>query len=268
MKTTVRSVAVAFLVVCVGYYLWHGLTYAAPADAVVGDLPGWVGWQLALPILALTLVPMVFAFSGDGILPALTGRNSAAFRDALIGLGTVTAVRQTGLTLNDQPQLRIDLRVEGADGRVFDSTATLIVPLVELAAMRPGAVLAVRYLPDRTDKVEIDRSGDLAAAQRVMNAAMLRRGVTTETALDVAERGIAAQAVVQSLDATGEIRDGIGKLAIGLLVNRPDGGTFAARVQKFVPPASVSRVQVGRVVQVRYLPEREDELVLTLPVNS
>lgn len=268
MKNKVRAAAVGFLVLCVGYYLWHGLTYTAPPDSVIGDVSGWVGWQMALPIIALTIVPIIFAFSGDGILSALTGRNSAEFRNGLIGVGTVTAVHQTGLTLNDQPQLRLDLRVEGADGRTFDSTTKVIVPLVELASIRPGAVLPVRYLPDRTDKVEIDRSGDLAAAQRAMNGAMMRRGVTTEAALDIAERGIAAEAVVQSLDATGEIRDGTAKLALGLLVTRPGGGTFAARVEKFVPPANVPRVQVGRVVQVRYLPEREQELVIALPVNS
>lgn len=260
MQNIARSAAVAFLVLAVGYYLWHGLT----GD----DVFAWVGPQMALPIIGLTLVPIVFAFTGEGIMSAFTGRNSAAFRTGLVGLGTVTAVRQTGLTVNDQPQLRIDLAVEGVDGTTFDSHAKMIVPLTELALLRPGVVVPVRYLPGRTDKVEIDRSGDMSQAQNAMNEAMIRQGITTRDKLDIAARGITAQAVVQSLNVPGEIRNGHSKVNLGLAVTRPDGTTFTTTVDKFLAPGSVGYVQVGRIVTVHYLPEDEQEVVIAIPVNS
>jgi hypothetical protein len=268
MKSLIRSAAVAFLVLCVGYYLWHGLTYVSPPDDITDGVFAWVGWQMSLPIIAVTVTILAFAFTADGIMTAFTGHNSPAFRDGLIGLGTITAVGQTGLTVNDQPQLRLDLRVEGADGVLFDSSAKVIVALTELAALRPGIVVPVRYLPGRTDRVEIDRSGDPAAAQQVLNQSLVRQGITTAANLETARHGIATQAVVQSLEPTGEIRDGNAKLAIGLVVTRPDGGTFTAHVQKFLPPYAVAQVQIGRVVRVHYQPEHEDELVLALSVNQ
>ncbi|WP_067702964.1 hypothetical protein [Nocardia jejuensis] len=259
MKNQIRIAALVFLGLSVAYYLWHGLT----SD----DVFGWVGWQMALPIIACTVVPLAFAFTADGILPALTGHNSSEFRDAPMGLGTVVAVGQTGLTLNDQPQLRIEFSVEGVDGKTFRSLATMIVPLTEMALLRPGVVLPVRYLPGRTDRVQVDLSGDSSAAQDAMNAAMIRKGITTPAKLDIARRGTSAQAVVRSLSVPGEIRDGHPRLDLELVVTRPDGTAFVARTEKFLPPASVGLVQIGRVVAVNYLPENEQELVISLPVN-
>ena len=266
MKSKLRAAAVAFGILAIGYYLFYGLTYTP--DEFTGAMLGWVGPQMALPIIALTIVPIVFAFTGDGILEAFTGRNSSEFRDAAVGIGTITSFRQTGVSVNDQPQVKIAFRVEGADGKVFDSHAKMIVPLTELALLQPGVVLPVRYLPGRTDKVEVDRSGDMSAAQRAMNESMIRKGFTTKAKLDIAERGITAQAVVQSLAVPGEIRNGYSKIELGLVVTRPDGTTFTTSVDKFLPPASVAQVQVGRIIQVHYLPEHEQEVVIALQVNA
>ncbi|WP_067897532.1 hypothetical protein [Nocardia vaccinii] len=266
MTRRVRALVLIAAVAAVGYYLWHGLTYRS--DGLDGGAFGWVGWQMALPIIAITVVPIVFAFSGEGIAQAFTGRNSAEFRDGPVGIATVTSVRQTGVTINDQPQIRLELSVQGADGDTFDSQAAIIVPLTELALLRPGVVLPVRYVPGRTDRVEIDRSGDRAAMQNALNENMIRRGLTSRGKLDIAARGIAAQAVVQSLSVPGEIRDGYAKVVLGLAVTRPDGSTFSTHTEKFVPSAGVELVQIGRVVQVHYLPGAEEDVVLALPVES
>lgn len=267
MKTIVRSLAVAFFLFAFGYYLVHGLTYDGPT-AYGQDILAWVGPQMALPIIALTITPMAFAFTADSIVTGLTGRNTARFRGGQVGIGTVRAVRHTGVTLNDQPQLRIDLSVEGADGKTFDSTATLVVPLHEMSLLRPGVVLPVRYLPHRIDKVEIDLSGDHRAAQEAMYAADIRKGFTTRAKIDIAEHGIPAQGVVQTLSVTGEVRDGRPKVALGLIVTRPDGSTFSTRTEKYVPPTAVGEVQVGRVLRVHYLPQDESEVVISLPVGA
>ncbi|WP_067715783.1 hypothetical protein [Nocardia yamanashiensis] len=260
MTKNIRVAALALGGLAIAYYLWNGLT----SDSVFG----WVGWQLALPIIALTLIPIVFAFTGEGIMSAFTGLNSSEFRDGELGIGTVRAFAQTGLTVNDQPQIRLDMQVETQDGKTFDSHAKMIIPLTELALLRPGVVLPVRYLPGRTDRVEVDLSGDTDGAQEAMNASMIRKGFTTEAKLDIGRRGVPAQAVVRALSVPGEIRDGHSRLDLTLVVTRPDGSTFETRTEKFLPPASVAQVQVGRVVQVRYLPENEREVVLALPVNT
>ncbi|RMI33995.1 hypothetical protein [Nocardia stercoris] len=266
MASKIRIGTLVFAALAVGYYLYYGITYQP--DEFTGAMLGWVNWRMSLPIVALTIVPIVFAFSGEGIMSAFTGRNSAAFRDMPVGIATVRSVRQTGLTVNDQPQVRVELSVEGADGVRFDSHTKIIVPLTELALLRPGVVLPVRYQPGRTDKVEIDRSNDRNAMQQAVNESMIRRGLTSRRNLDIAASGVAARAVVQSLSVTGEIREGYTKVDLGLVVTRPDSSTFAARVQKFVPQGSIDHVQVGRIVQAHYLPGAEQDIVLALPLDA
>ncbi|GGK53450.1 hypothetical protein [Nocardia camponoti] len=266
MTKAIRTTTLVLSVAAIGYYLFYALTYTP--DPYTGSMLGWVGPHMALPIIALTIAPMVFAFTGNGIWEAFTGNNSSAFRDGAVGIGTIVSFRQTGLSVNDQPQVRIDLRVEGEDGKSFDSHAKLIVPLTELALLQPGVVVPVRYIPGRTDKVELDRSGDSRAAQRAMNESMIRKGITTRDKLDIAERGIAAQAVVRSLDVPGRIRGSYTEVVLGLVVTRPDGTTFETRVDKYLPPANIAQVQVGRIVSAHYLPENEREVVLALPMNA
>ena len=214
MKKIVRTAALVFLVGSAGYYLWYGLGDRGRSNYGI-DALSWVGPQMIWPIVAVSVVVVCFALTGDSVLAAFTGRNSAAFRQGAVGIGTVRSVRQTGMTLNDQPEVRIDLGVEGADGETFESHARMIVPLTELALLRPGVVLPVRYLPDRTDKVEIDRSGDMSTAQDALNRSMIREGITTPGKLDIAARGIPAPAVVQSLSVPGEIRNGNSKVELG-----------------------------------------------------
>ena len=267
MIRTLRTAALAGAALAIGWYLWHGLTYEPDSRYEPAEL-AWLNGFLALPIIALSLVVTVFAFTGSGIVTALTGRNTGEFRDAPLGLGTVRSFAHTGVTLNDQPQIRIEFSVEGAQGERFDATAKSVVPLTELALLAPGVVLPVRYRPDRPGVVELDLSGDSAAAQRVMNDSLIRKGFTTKAKVDIAARGIAAQAVVQSLTVPGEIREGYSKVAVGLVVTRPDGSTFDTVSEKFLPPTAIGNVQVGRIVTAHYLPENEKEIVLSIPVNA
>ncbi|MER8072920.1 hypothetical protein ABTZ59_32040 [Streptomyces sp. NPDC094034] len=265
MKKLIRIAALLFLLGSLGHYVRQGLGQRTDEGM---EFLAWVGPQMVAPIIALTVVPVVFAFTGDSVMTALSGRNSAAFRDGLVGVGTVTATRPTGASHNGQPELRIDLMVEGADGARFASCARAVVPMTDLALLKPGTMLPVRYLPGRTDRVELDRSGDFGKAQGAMNEAMIRQGVTTRESLEIAERGVVAQAVVRTLEVLGEIRDGNPKVLVGLAVTRPDGSTFTTEVAKFLPPRAVGQVQVGRVVNVHYLPQNESALVLALQANG
>ncbi|MBB5937944.1 hypothetical protein [Streptomyces zagrosensis] len=263
MIRVIRSAAWMFLIGSLGYYVWHGFN----GEPMEPGVPVWVGPQMIPLIIAVSLVPVVLAFTKDGVLSALTGKNSAAFRKGLVGVGTVKSASPTGTTINDQPELRVELSVRGAGGVTFESHAKMVVAITEVALLKPGTVLPVRYVPGRTDRVELDRSGDAAQAQAVLDQEQVRRGLTTPETLDVAERGTAAQAVVRSLDVSGVVRDGYPQLDITLVVTRPDGTTFETEVQKFLPPHAVQLVQVGRVIRVLYLPGDESRIALALPAN-
>lgn len=144
--------------------------------------------SIAISSIAFSVVSFV------GIRSAISGQNSRAFRDAPVGIGTIEGISQTGTYINEQPQVRIDLSVETADGKTFQSHAKLVVPLTDLGALRPGVVIPVRYLPDRPERVEIDLSADSAAGQEAYTQSLIRKGLTTPEMVAVARNGVRGMA--------------------------------------------------------------------------
>jgi hypothetical protein len=198
----------------------------------------------------------------------MSGQNSRAFRDAAIGIGTVEGVSQTGTYINEQPQVRIDLSVETADGETFQSHAKLIVPLTDLAAIRPGVVLPVRYLPDRLDRVELDLSADSAAAQEAYTQSMIRKGLTTPEMVAVARNGVRAQGVVRNMAVPGDVRHGWTRVVLDVAVTRPDGSMFTTETTKYMAPNEIGNIQVGKVLDVRYMPDNESVIAFSRPANA
>lgn len=79
----------------------------------------------------------------------------------------------------------------------------------------------------------------------------IRRGLTSRGKLDIGARGIATQAVVQSLSVPGEIRDGYAKVVLGLAVTRPDGSTFSTHTEKFVSARWARGAERDRIARRR-----------------
>src|SRR5690349_1620826 len=126
------------------------------------------------------VLPWFFAFRGRG--------GVRVPRNAPIGIGTVVWVRRTGLTVNDRPQLEIQLDVDTADGHRFRGVARALVDLTELGMVAPGATLPVRYRQD--GKVALATDASQAELQSVMNRVQLARGHIDAQGLRIAEHGV------------------------------------------------------------------------------
>lgn len=87
-------------------------------------------------------------------LSALTRQQAEAQRlmaTGLIGQATVEALRETGLTVNENPQLEFDLRVTVDGGAPYSVTHRQVVSRLVIANFQPGASIPVRIDPaDRT----------------------------------------------------------------------------------------------------------------------
>jgi hypothetical protein len=225
--------------------------------------PLFVTGMILLVIAGIAFVPSSVA----GIRSAISGQNSPAFRDAAIGIGTVKGVSETGTYINEQPQVRIDLSVEAADGKTFQSHAKLVVPLTDLALLRPGTTIPVRYLTDRVDRVEIDLSADSAAAQEVYTQSMIRKGLTTPEMVAVARNGVRAQGVVRNVTVPGDVRHGWTRMVLDVAVTRPDGSMFTTETTKFISPNEIGNIQVGKVLDVRYMPDNESVIAFSRAAN-
>jgi len=73
----------------------------------------------------------------------------------LVGTGTITAIRDTGVQVNYQPQFEIDLQIAVPDREPYIATIKQVVALSVLPQFQPGAVMPVRVDPDNPASVMI-----------------------------------------------------------------------------------------------------------------
>jgi hypothetical protein len=197
-------------------------------------------WLLVLVVLVL-----------NGCRPAWHDR---VMNDGVAARAVVTSLDQTGASLNDQPECDVALRVEPKDGPPFAATVRTYVLLTQLAELRPGAVVTVRFDPRDPAKVVIAGLGhaafDEAEARRMLEAreVMLR---------ELNEPGVAtqAEAIVIAFEPTGVRVNGDNTMAfVRLKVLAPDGNRFDATVLGVFAPSGLPKYQPGREVRVVYDP--------------
>jgi hypothetical protein len=166
----------------------------------------------------------------------------------------VTSLDQTGAFLNEQPECDVGLRVEPKDGSPFRATVRTYVLLTQLAELRPGAVVTVRFDPDDPAKMVIAGLGhalfDEAEASRMLeaNQAMLE---------ELNEPGAATQAdaIVIAFERTGVSINGDNTMAfVRLKVLPANGPRFDATVLGVFAPSGLPKYQPGREVHVVYDP--------------
>ena len=63
------------------------------------------------------------------------------------GTATVTALRDTGVTINDNPQVELDLDVSVEGMPVYPVTQRQVISRLAIAGFQPGATLPVRVDP-------------------------------------------------------------------------------------------------------------------------
>jgi hypothetical protein len=126
----------AFFIIGLG-----GIPFAGPGMLLTGAILGAVGIGLV-------------------VAGVVVGRRAAAVerivQTGLAGRATVTGVTQTGMYLNNQPQLGLDLMVELPGRAPYAAKHKSFVPLILLSRVGPGMVLPVKVDPADPQRVVVD----------------------------------------------------------------------------------------------------------------
>ena len=64
-----------------------------------------------------------------------------------VGTATVTALRQTGTFVNENPECEIDLEVTVGDGAPYAATVRQVLAIVAIPGFQPGAQVPVKVDP-------------------------------------------------------------------------------------------------------------------------
>ena len=84
------------------------------------------------------------------------GPNRAVLQSGIPAKATIMGMRQTGIMVNDQPQISMLLEVEPPNGPPYQAQAKAVIPMVNIPQFQPGARVSVKIHPMDPNQVVLD----------------------------------------------------------------------------------------------------------------
>jgi hypothetical protein len=186
------------------------LTITAIFELLLAGVFLYIG--LNNPVLEGGFTLTAAILGGVGLLLLLWGRRwSRAFADAqrlksqgVPGQATITGMRQTGVYVNEQPQIELQLRVQTEMHGPYDVTVKEYVPLMLLGTLSSGRPLPVKVDPANPQRLVIEWENAMSTPGQVTAAPAPPAGDYEATKQQLLATGISGKATVVSSSATGE----------------------------------------------------------------
>lgn len=237
-----------------------------------------------LPVL-LTLLPFAIVLLIVGFIVFRLLRNSARNR-ALMSHGLtapaiILSAEDTGVTMNDSPQVRLRLQVNPANSQPFQSEAVFFLNRLQTGLIVPGTPVEVRYDPADLSKVAVASFGDVGARSFGNPAAAMLGGapfavyggdlnaVMSQLQEKIQTKLLMQEQVDERLRQTGEeatakvlnvldtgirIGDSASMLRLSLEVFPKNRTQFRAETQCAVSDASRPKFMPGSTIYVKFDP--------------
>ena len=182
-------------------------------------------------------------------------------------VGFIRSTQQTGLYVNENPQLLFELDALAEDGTIFQASVRKIIPITEIAGMVPGRAIPIRYNSDDRTRAKWDDHPDEALAQERAARYQCRKhpgDLSYEQRMELVKNGVMKKALLKSFRLTGkeEAGDYEAEAAIQLAGEERDGHTFKRTL--YVPDTALEYMIPGRYVDVRVIPGRENLFAFVL----
>ena len=218
-----------------------------------------------------------------GALLALWARRwSRAFAEAqrikatgVSGSARIVGMRQTGVSMNDQSQVELNLEVTTSMQGPYQVVMKEYVPLMLIGTLSSGLPLPVKADPADPNHVIIEwesaLSGGMTGAPAVGGPAMSARADSShmDPGLRQAEKerllasGIRGTATVLSSNATGQT-DPEGRPVYDLMlrIEIPGRGPVQGPARAGVPPERVDRLEAGDTVTIKADPANPTSMTI------
>lgn len=210
---------------------------------------------LTIGIMAIFVVPLIMRSSQDRKL-LQTGAPAQA---------TILGIWDTGLTVNDNPQIGMHLEVRPANGEPFQAQVKKIVSRIQISQFQPGATLEVRYDPNDRTKVAVAAigGGQMIAGMPMNNMQAQGYAMQMQNVLlgqeaanqEIVANGVAATATILQAWPMGVMVNGSNPaMGFKLEVHPGERPPFQAETKGVISQVSVAKFQPGHVIKVKYDP--------------
>ncbi len=219
-------------------------------------------------ILAVTIGPMLIRLARNSQM------TSQVMQSGVTATATIINTWDTGMRINENPQVGIQLQVQPPNGAPFQAEVRQTVSIVHLGMYQPGATVQVKYDPANPSRVAI--VGVMAAVPAAvptmgampmgsiagtpmagMNAQQSEQMLKQIDAANEAliKTGTQARAkVLQYLPMGIDVNGSNPAVTLQLEVQPANAPRFNAQAQGVISSVSVPKFQPGQLITVRYDP--------------
>lgn len=196
-------------------------------------------------------------------------RENALLRSGEPAQARIIAVRDTGVTVNDNPRIELELEVRRAGHPAYQTRTRAVVSRLQAALYQPGMNVDVRVDPKKPKRVALvelvqEQPGPTGAAGGISEAsarAELEELNTYTARLNMA--GEPARARIIRADNTGVRVNGDNPYMKFLLEVQPVGGpSFLAQAAGVIMESAVAKYQPECEIRVRFDPTETKRVAL------
>ena len=128
-----------------------------PDDLVtlIGGLGGGIIAITCLITLVTTALTVVLII----VIRRAVGPSRGVLKEGIAGEATIISVRQTGVQVNDQPQVAFELEVRIPGRSPYQAQTKAVIPIINVPQFQPGNVIPVKVDPNKPEKVVFDVYG-------------------------------------------------------------------------------------------------------------
>ncbi|RPI16567.1 MAG: hypothetical protein EHM58_11595 [Ignavibacteriae bacterium] len=136
---------------------------------IVGGLGGLIGMAVAIAASPLfgSIFSLFFIIVFGGVFwmifrPMMV--QNKLMKTGVPAQATILGVSDTGVTVNNSPQIKLLLQVSPPTGMPYQVETKLLISRLQTYAYQPGMTIAVKIDPNDKDKIAIDYSGGADSA--------------------------------------------------------------------------------------------------------
>jgi len=174
------------------------------------------------------------------------------------GKAKILELRDTGVTINNNPQVKLVLEVKNSFGQKYNAQCRVLVSRLHPRAYQPGMEVPVKIDPKNEKNVVIDFSGSAASSQQLSSAlntdtlkAELEKLQEENNA--IAASGRPARAIVKKYTWLGAYVNGNNPyVELELEVLPENSPSFSGKARGVMAEASLQKYQPGQEIFVKY----------------
>jgi hypothetical protein len=175
------------------------------------------------------------------------------------GKARILEVKDTGITINNSPQVKLLLEVKNNFGQKYNATTRVLVSRINPGAYQPGMEVPVKIDPRNENNVVLDFSGNHTAS--ATNSFSVLHADTLKAQLEQMEKeneairssGRPARAIIKKNTWLGANVNGNNPwVELELEVLPEASPSFSAKARGVISEASVNKYQPGCEIYVKY----------------